>query len=1715
VRKLIAVAAETIVYVLIAAALVGLLAAYTVSRRGWSRDTLRKVAAQELANLLGGGVRLGPVTGDIWHGMTIHGFAFDDPSGRQALAAEQLHVDWDLPAVLRGKKQPTEAIRQLRLVRPYVLLVQDQTGRLNLERLYFLLTRGAKAAGPPPRLIMEIVDGALDYELRGPRVPPLLRRGHIHGLNLTLDARRPSMILVSASASAVGAPLKSASVQAGFLTKTGAMGLVATLESIDIPGLVRLSGAKGSIRLLGGRADGKATVYRAGKGAPLQWSASLAARGLAVRIGGATGLFWSEAVVLHATPRALWASAPRAHWGQSSASLEIAVQDYAKPSVALRAEDLRVYWPQAAAAIPAPKRRQIEAVGYNGWVTGRLEAVGPKDHLDIRGALALRAPFTVRSRQGMTFSAAGALLQVAAHDLARPAATFRAVLSKPALADLPKAKLHDKEHRPELIGLSDLEVTGAAADGVTVAAAEFSAESFHLADFVARNISGKVAVAGDVVRMSKVSLEAAGGALTCDGLAGPQQGRSKIAVAGAFNRLDLAALARWVGPENQELLGQCDGRFVALASDAGVRAEAFVKGSEMVSGRYAFRSGAALCRLEGNRVVVPWAVGENEAGPVAVSGEADLESRRLDVKFAVGPVEVGSAAAQAGVDGWNGKAWATGAVSGSLDDAKVNAEVVALRPAHGDVYAEAAYARVQGDVRKLSVPMLLACRDGAVVHFSGYLTDLRNQEPYGEVSGELRAGGFDLATVLSWAGAEPKQQANGLLQARARVTGTLSKPQAEGELRAAAVSYREYYAASLEGPFRLTPEKFDWAPISGVVEGIHVNAAASVKNFNAEKAKAAIEVRASTDETTLSRVMAVRRRGLELEGEGAVRSARLLWEGDRLVSADAVMAIQGANFGGLRASDVELRVHTEGDRVVLEPARLSLADGLCEVSGSYDTQARTIALTSELSNCGLQGFLSAASAAARAFMADENERRRAARRLESLSHRLEGPVSGIVSVDGPIDSLRVTANLQNLQLTLDDRDLPETNLKCVYYVKDKVIRDVAVEAQYGQGLITAEGSMALRGPMNLFVDGTALDVRELRQWLPSLPPATGTMQLTCLVTGDTDRPVVKGSCDITDLSVSGARLDLASVPVFTVQEGALGIDTMVIKRGPHEILLHGRLPFTWEGPAIPRDEPLEFRATFDAVDLATFRALASEYYRATFPERAEPAIARLDAQGVADGVLDVGGTLAEPRIAGVLEVNAPALKLREWSHAIKNLNMRASLAPADGGTNIILEDFSAGYDRLAFHSHGNIVLRTTETERLFYNDWHLTATVTAPEQTFAGGTVAKELELVANLDTVAPGKARLSVERGHAKLGPGKVVLKGGMDLTIPHWSQLHRNASDFSAEFDSAAVRYGKLFDGFVAGTARLTNPEPGQVAVLTSRLTLSKAQVALASSRAAAQLYAPPASVPDFGLDLVADLGQDVNVRGAGLYVPLQPAPRVLVLAGSLQQPTLRGFFTAKQGRASLPGGWLAVKSFDVGIAMDPGEPETAGGRRPLAVKANVRGQAERVLSQTQIEGRLVGPVHIYLTFAGQLPGEISVKATSDPPLAEEEIYAILGAEPFGGLATATSAADALSERFASLLGLGLQAGVFEPFEAELRSMLGLTEFQITFALNQPVEVRVGKYLLKDLLVSYQRALTPEERADWWLSVSYEVRPGTVVGYYTRSDGEKRFTVGRRRTW
>jgi len=64
------------------------------------------------------------------------------------------------------------------------------------------------------------------------------------------------------------------------------------------------------------------------------------------------------------------------------------------------------------------------------------------------------------------------------------------------------------------------------------------------------------------------------------------------------------------------------------------------------------------------------------------------------------------------------------------------------------------------------------------------------------------------------------------------------------------------------------------------------------------------------------------------------------------------------------------------------------------------------------------------------------------------------------------------------------------------------------------------------------------------------------------------------------------------------------------------------------------------------------------------------------------------------------------------------------------------------------------------------------------------------------------------------------------------------------------------------------------------------------------------------------------------------------------------------------------------------------------------------------------------------------------------------------------------------------------------------------MNFAFNQPLEVKVGRYLVKDLLVTYQRSLTGDEEA-FDLEISYKIQNEVEVSYQTDETDEDKLLI------
>ncbi|MBU0609381.1 MAG: translocation/assembly module TamB, partial [Armatimonadetes bacterium] len=223
--------------------------------------------------------------------------------------------------------------------------------------------------------------------------------------------------------------------------------------------------------------------------------------------------------------------------------------------------------------------------------------------------------------------------------------------------------------------------------------------------------------------------------------------------------------------------------------------------------------------------------------------------------------------------------------------------------------------------------------------------------------------------------------------------------------------------------------------------------------------------------------------------------------------------------------------------------------------------------------------------------------------------------------------------------------------------------------------------------------------------------------------------------------------------------------------------------------------------------------------------------------------------------------------------------------------------------------------------------------------------------------------------------------------------------------------------------------------------------------------------------------------------------------------QQPRLVGNVAAGRGTTMLPTSTLRLKSLFVDYVVEP-LPGDRSDPQTLRLRGSLDGSAETTISRPGSS-----PVHINVRISGALPDHVTVTTTSEPPLTETQVYALLGGVPFAYLPGVgggeAGLGQVLSEQFLAALGQVFVLRVFEPIEEQLQRTLGL-ELGITFAFNQPITLQVGKYLLRNLLVTYERPLVESSGDRFDLRVSYELPHGLRITYHNDERGINQVEVG-----
>lgn len=1717
-----------------------------VGQTDWARSRVHEIVAQELANYFDREVSVGPLRGNLLDGVTIEGLAIAEGErlADGAIAtADRVRIEYDLWSVLRGGLAPAASVSAVHIWGLRARIVRERTGQVNITRI--IPSQRAVPLARRFRGRVFIHSGSavyLDYGRETVNAPAVVHLGELRG---AADFGRIITLVAELSARVIGHQADSLTARMHAGLQNPFFSLDARINNLNVAWLAGHLPQPKDVALLSGRTDVAGSLYGVPYLGKQRWDYSVALKLRDARIAGrgASGIpvvlnggLWVANDMVEA--RGLWATVAGSRYEVAGSAY-----DLVKPKVDLAVTSAAANLRTLAQAVPAEARR-IWNIPESGVAALTAQVVGPLTNPNLRATVNLPGQLAATVSGVGTIRVAGLSLQadvVSASD--EPSVRGRMTAQRLSAPALQVKAGEDSLLREASVGpiegfSANVQVCG----GRPMVEATVRTPYLEASGVRLTELSSRVQLVNDVLRLPNLRAQALGGSVTADAavlVRGPEVG---VRARGSARGIDLArlrALPANLRPDvPEDLSGTANAEFQAhltgsrfagrvsfgatnvtaegasaqeLSGVLGLEGDGKVAGVGTITATNVQRESVdldevrALVRLQGDEAEVLSAYGRGPDGMLWARGDVNLEERTLQLQVRGAELQVASLAQRAGLDNISGIGYVSGEVSGSFNKPSFDGQLTVFEPHINETRLGALQTQVryQGDQAVLTD--LMASRGSAVIDADLTLSNLEGPQSQIALSGRASGQGLNIADLASLANSD--LPVDGLAEFDAQVGGTWARPEARGTLRMANVRYDDFIVARVEAPFVFGDNRLFVSNATATVLDSPVALRGTV-SFDGETE---LDVHLGAQRVRLEGLAPYLGTDLPIGGTVALEQAWVrgptgnLQGGARLVAEEIVI-------GDETLGDLDATLSLSRGQVQLHETSFQIADGRVILSGAYNyvSAPDTIAMQAQLLQANLADLLYlAAPIAAAVDTRSPDERADLQLMLHSYALRFKGAVDGTLNVAGPVKSPTAVVDVEAPKLVLDGNPLPEIALEGT--LTRQAAQNLVVSLRQGDALITADGDVVFDGPINLNVDGSGIKLAQLRPWIPLDIPYGGQLGFSVVASGMTREPDVMASVDISDPSFAGVQFDVLSVPVATVREGEADVDTLIIKRGETEIVLDGRLPFSWHlpetedsrgGPGLIPNGQVVLGGRIDNTPLAFFLPLMDEYLRAQRPAPVAPTAeqgfrwASIKTEGQVNSAVSLTGTVAQPTLRGYLRMQDGAVIPSGWKTGLTNLTADLQFSGTGRDNLVEVQQVSARYDQTQANLTGRLWLTQTDPEMLWRNPVDLRLALQTDTQTLPGGTAITGLDGALTVRT-EDGVQVVRPENLAASVGGGRTELTGEARLTQFRRARLGRNDFDLHLQMEPGRVRYAPFIDAMLSGQASLVSPETTErraVPALTGKWLLTDGSIGMATTAANATGFSALSSdFPSANLDVTVGLGEDMQLRGLGLRAALTPNPTAAHLTGTPQQPYVVGQITTERGTATLPTATLRLRELAVNYFIEP-LPGDRSDPQKLRLRGPISGEAETTVSRPGAT-----PIRVVARISGSLPDQVQIDTYSDPPLTETQIFALLGGVPFAylpGMGGEGDLGEVVSEQFLSTLATAFKLRFFQPIEEELQRALGL-ELGITFAFNQPVTLQVGKYVLRNLLITYERPLV-EGGSRYDLRLSYELPHGLRITYH-----------------
>ena len=486
---------------------------------------------------------------------------------------------------------------------------------------------------------------------------------------------------------------------------------------------------------------------------------------------------------------------------------------------------------------------------------------------------------------------------------------------------------------------------------------------------------------------------------------------------------------------------------------------------------------------------------------------------------------------------------------------------------------------------------------------------------------------------------------SGLLFGELTVSGTSDHPKVEGGFHVAGPSYRGTSLDSLITKFSYGDDGFS-------LDDFQAKSADSLLTGKGHAAKSGeISGDFQGDRIGLERFASLLKPYAAVSGIVSLKGS--IAGSTKEPAANAELASDKLTING--QTFTELLVKASLDRNALVLSDVSLSDGKSRYSipeFSYDFKTKAV-----------KADLQVKDGSAAQILALLDKSPAISGKLTKIPRPLAGKVNGNISGTIGRDGDKAVPDV-HLKMALDDMQFGTGKAKSVG-LEGSWQGDTAtlekLEAIEGDTNLSAKGTFGPADALSLKLDAHNLSMDTLRQWVKLPDNLAGNADVTVVAGGTRASPTAEAYVEIVDPVLAGAKFDRLRSRLTADkpdENGQINIKDLTLTLDNHDMKATGYVPVDWKRLAVPKDGPIFLESTLDNDALAILSAFSKIGLETA-------------ADGRFDGLVTLGGTVAQPGLSGSINWENGRITLPRIQTPFVGVNARMTLS----GDRLTVERF--------------------------------------------------------------------------------------------------------------------------------------------------------------------------------------------------------------------------------------------------------------------------------------------------------------------------------------------------------------------------------------------------------------------------------------------------------